>query len=283
MLIFWNGRHVQEPELAGHRRRAFLIAEEDDFYIWIDSLPALDRVPLNYIDMSKKGLRGGKDGQHFTSCPLCDAERGAFGSYDFPKDIFQVKSQFPIGEVLAEFSEIANVADVVALSWVVAIHPGDLFPCDFLDFVEGLQEGNAVRPASANVVDLAGAGIAEKFFGCSHDVKAVDVVAHLFCLVAQNSVGLARHGHLYEMGQKAVQLHPGMVGPGETSSPEEAHLEAEVAAVLLRENVASHFGGAENGMGRAVDSALLVDSLPIGGVSVLVNLSQLLQGYFLCA
>ena len=57
--------------------------------------------------------------------------------------------------------------------------------------------------AAAKVVHFAGARRVEKLPERLDEIVAVDVVAHLFPLVAENAVGFARHGAFHQVGEEA--------------------------------------------------------------------------------
>ncbi len=66
--------------------------------------------------------------------------------------------------------------------------------------------------APTDVVDLADARRPNERGKSLDQVEAVNVVAHLFALVAENAIGPAADGAFHEVGEKPVQLGPGMSG-----------------------------------------------------------------------
>jgi len=73
----------------------------------------------------------------------------------------------------------------------------------------------------------------------------VDVVPDLLTLVSVHVVGLALEIAFHEVGEKAVEFDPAMVGAGETTSAEAAGFHSEVAPIFLDHDVGGDFRGAE--------------------------------------
>src|SRR5258706_8305646 len=67
-----------------------------------------------------------------------------------------------------------------------------------------------------------------------------------------------------------MQLDAGVRRPGKASAAKNAYTHAEVSPVFLRVNVAGCFRSSEQGMQRAIDAAILVDSVEIGWIRVVV-------------
>ena len=70
-----------------------------------------------------------------------------------------------------------------------------------------------------------------------NQIKTVNVVANLLALVAEHVICGAGERHLYQVGQKAVQLDTGMRRTGKAATAENAHFHPEVAAIFLRHQV----------------------------------------------
>jgi len=69
----------------------------------------------------------------------------------------------------------------------------------------------------------------------------VDVVPDLLALISVHVVRLALEIAFHEVGEKAVELDPAMVGAGETTSAEAAGFHSKVATVLLNYDVGGDF------------------------------------------
>ena len=55
---------VDEAKLGADFRGAFIIPENDDFYLRVQQLPALQRIPLNHPVVPAERLSRRKKGQH---------------------------------------------------------------------------------------------------------------------------------------------------------------------------------------------------------------------------
>ena len=69
----------------------------------------------------------------------------------------------------------------------------------------------------------------------------MDVVPNLLALVAVHVVGLALKIAFYEVGEKAVELDPTVVGAGETATTEAAGFHSKVAPIFLGHDVGGDF------------------------------------------
>src|SRR5258708_7804002 len=109
----------------------------------------------------------------------------------------------PVREMRSDLGEIRNIADVISYPIRVVIrmakrkaHP--------IQQVDGLQDRNAIRPSAPEIVDLPATRIAEKFQKNCHDVVAMDLIAHLFALVAIDGVLAPAHGAMDDIGEVTV-------------------------------------------------------------------------------
>ena len=69
----------------------------------------------------------------------------------------------------------------------------------------------------------------------------MDVVPNLLALVSVDVVGLALEIAFHEVGEKAVELDPAMVGPGEATAAEAAGFHSKVATIFLNHDVGGDF------------------------------------------
>src|SRR5437870_5541645 len=128
----------------------------------------------------------------------------------------------PAGEMAAQLPEIGDVADVVAAPRLVAIAPAHGGPDQRADLLDRLEHRHTVLAPAAKVVDLARARLLGECAEGPHDVVAVDVVADLLPLVAEDRVVLPAHGALHQVRQEAVQLDAAVLRPGEAAAAEDA-------------------------------------------------------------
>ena len=159
---------------------------------------------------------------------------------------------------------------MVADPRLLAHLPAQLAAGDPLADLDRLQHRAVGEAAAADVVDGGGAGrLAEGVEG-GDQVGAVDVVADLLALVAEDGVRGAGDGALHQVGEEAVQLGAGVLGAGQAAAAEADGRHLEVAAVLLDQQVGGRLGDAEQRVGRGVDRHRGVDPLVVG-----VGLGQL--------
>ena len=69
----------------------------------------------------------------------------------------------------------------------------------------------------------------------------MDVVSDLFSFVAVDVVGLALEIAFYEVGEKAVEFDPAVVGASEATAAEAAGFHSEVATIFLDHDVGGDF------------------------------------------
>ena len=70
---------------------------------------------------------------------------------DLAKDFVEADGDGPVGIVRAEFGEIRNVADVVALAVFIDVVPVHSLAGHLFNFRDGFEHGNAVRAASTRL------------------------------------------------------------------------------------------------------------------------------------
>src|SRR5208283_554498 len=136
--------------------------------------------PIVQLRTATDGLSGGG---FFSSARLAGD--------DLAENLVEGDGDTPVGVVGLELGEVGDVADVVADAVLVDILPVHCFAGHFCDLGDGFEDGNAVFAAAAEVVDLAGARIGGKLFDGADDIVAVDVVAHLLALVADDRIRAA--------------------------------------------------------------------------------------------
>src|SRR5215469_5468791 len=163
----------------------------------------------------------------------------------------------------AELPHVADVADVVALAVFFVVAPRYLPAGGGLDHAEAFEDRGIALAAAAQIVDLARARRRNERLERAHHVEAVNLVAHLLALVAEYRERLAAQGGLDEKAEKAVQLDPAVVGPGETSAAKARCRHAEITAVLLNDQVRGGLRRAEQAVLAPVDAHRLVDALVV--------------------
>ena len=187
---------------------------------------------------------------------------------NFGKDVVEALGQIPGRIVGAHFGEIGNVADVVPFPVFIDVGGEHFLSRQFFDSGKGFQDGAAIGTASAQVINLARAWFFKKCGDKAGHIVRVDVVPDLLALVSVHVVGLALEIAFHEVGEKAVELDPAMVGPGEATSAEAAGFHSEVATILLNHDVGGHFRSTKEGVLAGVDREGFRDAVGVGGVVV---------------
>ena len=168
----------------------------------------------------------------------------------------------------AHFGEIGNIADVVPFPVFIHVGGEHFLSRQFFDSGKSLQNGAAVGTASTQVIDLARARFFKKCGDKASYIQRVDIVPNLLALVSVHVVGLALEIAFHEVGEKAVELDPAVIGPSETPPAEAAGFHSEVAPVLLNHNIGGHFRGSEEGVFAGVDREGFLDAVGVGRVVV---------------
>src|SRR5690348_2837269 len=91
--------------------------------------------------------------------------------------------------------------------------------------------------AAADIVNLARARRANEFSDRADQIEAVNVIADLFALVAEYTIGPAGHGADHEVGQKSVKLRACMRRTSQTSAAQCYGRHSKIAPVFLNEEV----------------------------------------------
>src|SRR2546423_9532759 len=116
--------------------------------------------------------------------------------------------------MLLKLSDIADPPDVIADSILVFVFPVQFAAADFFTEIDRFQDRAIGVPPSADVVNFAGARRANEFGKRFHQIKAVNIIAHLFAFVSEYTIWPAGHGTDHKVGKKSVQLGSGMRGTG---------------------------------------------------------------------
>ena len=103
----------------------------------------------------------------------------------------------------------------------------------------------------------------------ARDIAAVNVVADLFALVAEDPVLAPLEVALHQIAEEAVQLHAGMIGARQTAAAKAAGGHVEVAAVLLHHHVGRDLARAEETVQALVDREGLRDAVCVLRVGVI--------------
>src|ERR1043166_8136400 len=111
----------------------------------------------------------------------------------------------------------------------------------------------------AHIINLPAPGRPKELPKSFHQIKTMDVVANLLSLVAEHAIGLAQRGALHQVGQKSMQLGSGVRRSGKTTASKADGFHAEIAAVLLYEDIGRRFTRAEERVFALINAQPFVD------------------------
>ena len=133
------------------------------------------------------------------------------------------------------------VADAV----VFDVGPFQFASADLFAAVNGFKHRTIRVTAAADVINLTRARFLEKLPESLDKVVAVDVVAHLFALVAKHAIGRAVHRTTHEIGKKSVQFGAGVRRTGQAAAAKTGGLQAKIISVFLHQHIGGDFRCAE--------------------------------------
>src|SRR5438067_124213 len=147
--------------------------------------------------------------------------------------------------MLLEFPNIADPPDVVADSVFLLVTPLQSSAADFLAQFDGFQDGAVAVPASADVVDFTNPRRADEFHKRFHQIKAVNVIPHLFAFVSEYTIRAVAYRTDHEVRKKSVLFCAGVRGASQTASAKGNGWHSEIATIFLHENIGGCFRRAE--------------------------------------
>src|SRR5579864_8409737 len=194
------------------------------------------------------------------------------------KDVVQSLGDFPSRIVSLHFRQVAVVADMIADAVLIHIAPIHEVAGDLLSSSKSFENRAGVALAATQVVHLRHARRLPELEHEARHIFGVDIISHLFSLVAVNLIFPAFDVTLDEITQKAMQLDAGVIRPGEASPAQTTGGHIEVAAVFLNHDVGGDFGRAKQGMLALIDRKAFRYSIRKGRIVVLKAGFQLFQG-----
>src|ERR1700722_8709242 len=91
------------------------------------------------------------------------------GSDHLFQNLVKGTRDLPLGVMTLEFSQVGDVTDVVAFAGILPVGPLNLAPGQLFNLSYGLDHRDAIRPSSAEVVDLAASWVfRERVEGAYH-------------------------------------------------------------------------------------------------------------------
>jgi len=142
---------------------------------------------------------------------------------------------------------------------------------------EGLENGTGVFPSAAEIVNLSAAGRFNESLDEGRNIMGMNIIPNLLAEIAENPVQTLGDIDLDEVAEKTVQFHSGVMGAGQTSTPEAAGLQTEVAPVFLHHDVSRNLRSPEDRMLAPIDAEILPDTVVVLLPGVFPAGFQLLQ------
>ena len=112
--------------------------------------------------------------------------------------------------------------------------------------VQRFEDGEAMLPASPEIIDLAAAGRTEKVQKHVRHIAGMDLVTYLLPLRAEDRLGPA--GDRTQDSEGAMQLDRRVLRTRQAPTPKDANRHLEVAPELLTQHISRHLGGPEERM-----------------------------------
>src|SRR5262245_32902464 len=109
----------------------------------------------------------------------------------------------PLGIMRLHLGQIGDVADVIAVSGRIHIFVLHRFARDFAYGLERFEDRNGVLSSASDVVNFCRAGSRDEAFDESSNIEAMNVVADLLSLVAENTVRPLFEIALYQITQES--------------------------------------------------------------------------------
>jgi len=125
---------------------------------------------------------------------------------NFLQDFAHPMAKFPAWIMRLKFSHVADPPDMIADAIGFFVAPIQLFAADFFAHCDGLQHGTVTVPAAANVIDLSATRRANEFGKRLDQIEAVDIVAHLFALVAKHAIRSAVDRADHQIRKETVEF-----------------------------------------------------------------------------
>src|SRR2546426_6781613 len=174
-----------------------------------------------------------------------------------------------------DFGQIGNITDMVTDPILIIVGVVQL-ESHVLQYLDRFEDGDAVLPASPEVIDLPTARRTAEVQKQLHHIAGMDLVAHLLALVAKDRIrppGDSAHDNI---GEIPVQLDRGVLRTREAATAKDANRHLEVASELLAHHVSRYLRGAEEGMEALIDGHRLADT--VQAISVVIPLFPFYQG-----
>ena len=119
------------------------------------------------------------------------------------------------------------------------------FARNLLAHFNGFEHGAIAQAAAAHVVNLSAARSAIELVESLNQIGTMNVVAHLFALIAEHLVWMPSDDAFHQVGEESMQLRSGVIGSSEAPSTEAGSLHSKIFSVFLDEHICCEFGNSE--------------------------------------
>src|SRR4030095_2458707 len=148
----------------------------------------------------------------------CAQVRLAIG--ELPEDVVQGAGDLPVRIVGPQPTEVADVGDVIAEPTGLYVFHGESLAGEVLAALDRLEDRDAVGATAAEIVDGGRSRRLVELQNRRADVVRVEVVTDLLALVAVDAVDAAFLDGAGEVGEEAMKLRGGVIGPRQASATE---------------------------------------------------------------
>src|SRR3989339_1248573 len=180
---------------------------------------------------------------------------------DFRECRAQVVCIAPRGVVCLELPDVTDVPDVIANPISVLVGDIHLSGANLLAKLNRFDHGTIAMATASCVIDFARPWLASKMPEHAHEIEGMDIVAHLFALVAEYPILLAGKGTSHEIGKKAMEHRSRVPWTSQTATPEDPGSQPEIAPVFLHKEICRCLGRAKERMLALIDRHRFVDAI----------------------
>ena len=143
--------------------------------------------------------------------------------------------------MILKFSDIGNIPDMIAKAIFLLVVNLHLLSAQSFTLADCLFHRAVAVTTAADIVNLSRAGILVKMIKGIDQIIRVNIIPDLLPLVTEYIVFPTTESALHKISEKAMQLGTGMSRSGQTTTPKTDCIHPKVAAILLHQDIGSHF------------------------------------------
>src|SRR5713101_54075 len=156
--------------------------------------------------------------------------------------------------MVLKFADVTDPPDMISNPVLLVISVLELAPGYFFTPRDGLEHGAVAVFSTAHIVDFRAPRLEKELMESLYQVAAMNVVAHLFCLITKDLIRRACGCTPHEIGEESMQLRARVARAGQTSTAKAGGFHVEIAAIFLHENVRGCLRRPEQGVFRGIDT-----------------------------